>query len=67
MAVYTEKKYLTDNKLDIKKINPFVLTMPDNNYWKVGEKSGNAWNDGKNFEAMINCNDFYSGKFKVEM
>ena len=48
-AVYTEKKYLTDNKLDIKKINPFVLTMPDNNYWKIGGKIGKAWNDGKNF------------------
>jgi len=50
-AVYTEKKYLTDNNLDIKKINPFTLTMPDNNYWKIGEKVGKAWNVGKKFEG----------------
>jgi flavin reductase (DIM6/NTAB) family NADH-FMN oxidoreductase RutF len=50
-AVYTEKKYLTDDNMDIKKINPFVLTMPDNNYWKIGSKVGKAWNDGKNFRV----------------
>jgi hypothetical protein len=28
------------------KINPLLLTMPDNYYWKVGEKLGKAWNIG---------------------
>jgi flavin reductase (DIM6/NTAB) family NADH-FMN oxidoreductase RutF len=45
--VFTEERYLTDNKLDIKKINPFTLTMPDNNYWSVGENLGRAWSIGK--------------------
>ncbi|MDY6791979.1 MAG: flavin reductase family protein [Thermodesulfobacteriota bacterium] len=45
--VFTEEKYMTDNKLDIKKINPFTLTMPDNQYWSVGEKMGKAWSIGK--------------------
>jgi flavin reductase (DIM6/NTAB) family NADH-FMN oxidoreductase RutF len=45
--VFTEEKYMTDKKLDIKKINPFTLTMPDNNYWSVGENLGQAWNIGK--------------------
>ncbi len=35
--VFTEEKYLTDGKLDIKKVNPFTLSMPDNNYWSVGD------------------------------
>jgi flavin reductase (DIM6/NTAB) family NADH-FMN oxidoreductase RutF len=50
VATYTEEKYLTDNKPDIEKINPAVLTMPDNNYWKVGENIGKAWNIGKNLK-----------------
>ncbi|MBZ2165538.1 flavin reductase family protein [Methanobacterium spitsbergense] len=50
VAAYSEEQYLTDNKLDIKKINPLILTMPDNNYWKVGDHAGNAWNAGKNFK-----------------
>ena len=45
--VFTEEKYMTDGKLDIKKINPFTLTMPDNHYWAIGENLGKAWNIGK--------------------
>jgi flavin reductase (DIM6/NTAB) family NADH-FMN oxidoreductase RutF len=45
--VFTEEKYLTDHKPDLKKINPFVLTMPDNKYWSIGELLGQAWNIGK--------------------
>jgi flavin reductase (DIM6/NTAB) family NADH-FMN oxidoreductase RutF len=48
--VFTEEKYMTDSKLDIKKINPFTLTMPDNNYWSVGENLGKAWHIGKNLK-----------------
>lgn len=49
--VFTELKYMTDNKLDIKKINPFTLTMPDNNYWSVGENLGKAWSIGKSLKT----------------
>jgi flavin reductase (DIM6/NTAB) family NADH-FMN oxidoreductase RutF len=48
--VYTEEKYITDNKPDIRKINPFTLTMPDNQYWSIGENLGKAWDIGKNFK-----------------
>jgi len=48
--VFTEEKYMTDKKLDIKKINPFTLTMPDNKYWSVGKNLGKAWNIGKNLK-----------------
>ena len=51
IASYTEEKYLTDGDPDIKKIKPLLLTMPDNNYWKVGEHAGNAWKDGWDFKV----------------
>jgi len=46
MNIYTEQRFLTDGKPDVKKINPFVLTMPDNRYWSIGESIGKAWHEG---------------------
>jgi flavin reductase (DIM6/NTAB) family NADH-FMN oxidoreductase RutF len=46
-GAYTEDRYLTDEKLDPRKIDPLMLTMPDNSYWTLGEKAGKAWSDGK--------------------
>lgn len=46
IAAYCEQRYMTDGKPDIKKIEPFTLTMPDNRYWKVGEEAGRAWSIG---------------------
>lgn len=40
---YAEEACLTNGKPDIKKVAPFMLTMPDNHYWTVGEKLGKAW------------------------
>jgi hypothetical protein len=31
----------------MKKIDPLLLTMPDNRYWTLGEYAGDAWNAGK--------------------
>jgi flavin reductase (DIM6/NTAB) family NADH-FMN oxidoreductase RutF len=47
VAAYTEEKYLTNGELDIKKMDPMILTMPDNNYWAIGERVAGAWNIGK--------------------
>jgi len=47
VGAYSEEQFLTDGVPDIKKINPFLLTMPDNGYWSVGELIGRAWSDGK--------------------
>jgi flavin reductase (DIM6/NTAB) family NADH-FMN oxidoreductase RutF len=49
---YSEERYVTDGKPDIEKIDPFTLTMPDNNYWKVGERAGKAWSIGRNFRRF---------------
>jgi flavin reductase (DIM6/NTAB) family NADH-FMN oxidoreductase RutF len=51
-ASYTDEKYLTDGKLDMSKINPLLLSMPDNYYWKVGEKLGKAWNIGMDLREI---------------
>jgi flavin reductase (DIM6/NTAB) family NADH-FMN oxidoreductase RutF len=48
MNIYTEDKYLTDGLFDMKKVKPFLLTMPDNNFWSLGERVGKAWEAGKN-------------------
>jgi hypothetical protein len=48
---YTEEQYMTDGKPDIKKINPLLLTMPDNRYWVVGDHTGNAWSIGKQLKG----------------
>ncbi|MFH0974200.1 MAG: flavin reductase family protein [Spirochaetota bacterium] len=46
VEAFSEDRYLTDGTPDIKKINPFTLTMPDNNYWEVGKNAGKAWGIG---------------------
>lgn len=47
VAAHADEDCLTDGYPDILKINPMVLTMPDNNYWTVGERVGQAWHAGK--------------------
>ena len=46
-ASYADERCLTDGKPDGKKVNPLLLTMPDNGYWTVGERAGKAWSDGR--------------------
>ncbi len=48
--IYFEEKYLENGKPDVKKIRPFLLTMPDNRFWAVGEQVGNAWKDGVKYQ-----------------
>ena len=50
LGAYTEERFLTGGKPDILKINPFTLTMPDNQYWAGGRNAGKAWGMGKNFK-----------------
>jgi flavin reductase (DIM6/NTAB) family NADH-FMN oxidoreductase RutF len=52
--IYAEDECLSDGKPDIMKMKPFLLTMPDNNYWAIGENLGKAWNIGKKFRSTKN-------------
>jgi flavin reductase (DIM6/NTAB) family NADH-FMN oxidoreductase RutF len=47
--IYCDDMYLTDSKPDMKKIKPFVLTMPDNCFWALGDCIGKGWHEGKKF------------------
>ena len=47
ISIFTEEQFLTDQKPDMEKIRPFLLTMPDNRYWQVGESIDRAWHAGK--------------------
>jgi flavin reductase (DIM6/NTAB) family NADH-FMN oxidoreductase RutF len=51
VAVYADEDCLTGGRPDIQKVNPFVLTMPDNNYWTLGQHAGRAWSIGKEFQG----------------
>jgi flavin reductase (DIM6/NTAB) family NADH-FMN oxidoreductase RutF len=51
VAAYSEEQYLTQGKPDIKKMEPLLLTMPDNNYWTIGDYAGTAWKIGKNLKG----------------
>lgn len=50
VSSYTEEKYISDGKMDMAKMDPLLLTMPDNNYWKVGEKTAKAWSIGRSLK-----------------
>ena len=55
--IYSEEKYLSSNKPDVKKMKPFLLTMPDNRFWAVGEQVGTAWKDGLKFKEQLRERD----------
>lgn len=52
-ATWTEERFMTDGYVDIEKVRPMTLSMPDNHYWAVGEKVGRAWHDGKALRDRI--------------
>ncbi len=47
IATWCNEEVLTEGIPDVKKVDPFTLTMPDNRYWTVGECIGRAWHEGK--------------------
>ncbi len=47
VEAYAEESALTAGNPDITKMQSFTLTMPDNTYWKIGERAGKAWDAGR--------------------
>jgi len=35
MGTYTEEIFLTDGKLDFRKMKPLILSQPDTSYWSL--------------------------------
>ena len=50
VGAYANADCCSDGKPDIKKMRPFTLTMPDNQYWEVGGNAGKAWSIGMNLK-----------------
>lgn len=51
VSVYTEERYLTDGRLDIKKIDPIVFATHERAYYRIGDYIGQAWNIGAAYES----------------
>lgn len=49
VGAYSEERFLSNGKPDMEKLSPFVLSMPDNHYWSLGEAVGRAWQSGRDF------------------
>jgi hypothetical protein len=56
LNIYSNEDFLSEGKPDIKKINPFLLTMPDNRFWAVGGNIGRAWNAGAKYREQLKQN-----------
>jgi flavin reductase (DIM6/NTAB) family NADH-FMN oxidoreductase RutF len=50
-GTYTEERFLTDGKLDFRKMKPLILSQPDTSYWRLGDQMAKAWNVGKRYKA----------------
>jgi flavin reductase (DIM6/NTAB) family NADH-FMN oxidoreductase RutF len=53
VGVHAEKRFLTNGVPDPEKVKPFVLSMPDNRFWALGECVGQAWKEGRDFKGSI--------------
>lgn len=47
---YVDEDCITNNLPDIKKIDPIVYSVGSNEYWKIGENIGKAWDAGKAYK-----------------
>ena len=50
---YSEEWYLDNGKIDFTNLDPLILTMRDNNYWKLGDNAGKAWSEGKSIREKL--------------
>jgi len=46
-GAWADSSAINDNKPDFPAIDPLILTIPDNRYWKLGDHAGDAWGAGK--------------------
>ncbi|MGB9978173.1 flavin reductase family protein [Methanobacterium sp.] len=47
IETYVNEEYITDGKLDFKKMNPLLLTPVTASYWELGNIVGSAYKAGK--------------------
>jgi flavin reductase (DIM6/NTAB) family NADH-FMN oxidoreductase RutF len=49
VEAYADPACVAGQSLDIEKLRPYLLTMPDNRYWALGEVLGQAWSAGRDY------------------
>ncbi|MDD3069838.1 MAG: flavin reductase family protein [Methanoculleus horonobensis] len=47
VGAYADASAIREGRPDYAAIDPLLLTMPDNRYWRLGEHAGDAWSAGK--------------------
>lgn len=57
VGVYSEERYLTDDKPDMAKMRPIALSTADSKYWSMGEPLGAAWKIGRDLRSGDKEND----------
>ncbi len=50
VAVHADEAVLRDGKPDPARLDPLILTMPDNGYWSLGQRLAEAWSVGRTLE-----------------
>lgn len=53
VGAYADGSVIRDGKPDYAAIDPLLLTMPDNRYWRLGEQAGDAWSAGKSLMRQV--------------
>jgi flavin reductase (DIM6/NTAB) family NADH-FMN oxidoreductase RutF len=53
VEIYCEEKYLSENKLDYKRIDPLLFYMPEGPYIKKGDVVANAFEVGKDYKKQF--------------
>jgi len=46
ISAYSDDRFMTNSILDPKKVDPILLTQPDNHYWTIGDIVGDAFEVG---------------------
>lgn len=52
-AAWADGDILADGKVDVEKMQPLLLTMPDNRYWTLGTPVADAWSVGKTLKKEM--------------
>jgi flavin reductase (DIM6/NTAB) family NADH-FMN oxidoreductase RutF len=47
--IHCDEKVMVGNNPDPAKIRPFMFTFPDNGYYALGKKIGEAWKAGEGY------------------
>jgi len=51
VEAYSSEEYLSDGRLDLKKIQPIVFDGSSTSYWELGEKLARAFHVGKDYKS----------------